>query len=133
VIQDGKLRHRRSAWTLALLLAFAVSFWGIRYKVSLYHPSAAHQGPAAKLLSQKERPVASVQMERSLAPDAGPGKPFASQSHQILAYSLSALRSGSALDTMSRWRALHGLQEDSHRVPFQSIRLSAPRAPPIAA
>lgn len=42
-----------------LLLAFTVFGWGIGYKLSLYDPSSPSTIiPAAKLLSQKERPSA---------------------------------------------------------------------------
>ena len=49
-------RRRGSQWmVVAVVLAFAVFTWGVRYKVSLYNP-AAHMS-AAKLLSQRERPA----------------------------------------------------------------------------
>ncbi len=49
-------RRRGSQWmVVAVVLAFAVFSWGVRYKVSLYNP-AAHVS-AAKLLSQRERPA----------------------------------------------------------------------------
>lgn len=42
-----------------LLVAVAVFGWGLRYKLSLYHPveKTSNSGLHAKLLSQKERPV----------------------------------------------------------------------------
>ena len=42
-----------------LMLAMAVFVWGLQYKLSLYKnkDSIAHSAPAAKLLSEKERPV----------------------------------------------------------------------------
>lgn len=115
------------------MLALAVCLWGTHYKLSLYHPSAAHQGPAAKLLSQKERPVASVQIEGSLAVDAGSGQAFAPRFQRILSHALSALPSNTVQEMLQQLRILHGLQEDSYRLPFRSLRQSAPRAPPIAA
>jgi hypothetical protein len=123
------MRRWPPAWATTLLLVLAVCLWGTHYKLSLYNPQAAHQGPAAKLLSQKERPVASTQLA-SLAPNLGPGKLFAPQSHRILAGSLAALLSGAVLKTMPGLRTLHGLQQDSHRLPFRSLRQSTPRAPP---
>ena len=40
-----------------MLLACTVVFWGVQYKVSLYRSPAAQRSiPAAKLLSQDERP-----------------------------------------------------------------------------
>jgi hypothetical protein len=124
------MRRRPPAWATTLLLALAVCLWGTHYKLSLYNPQAAHQGPAAKLLSQKERPVASTQLA-SLAPNLGPGKLFAPQSHRILPHAFSALPS--APEMLHRLRTMHGLQEDSHRLSFRSLRQSAPRAPPVIA
>ena len=53
---------RRSILPLAIgliVLSMAVFGWGLQYKVSLYpgHEAAAHEIPAAKLLSQKERAI----------------------------------------------------------------------------
>jgi hypothetical protein len=43
-----------------LMLSMAVFGWGLQYKLSLYQSkdSISHSAPEAKLLSQKERPVA---------------------------------------------------------------------------
>src|SRR5450755_2509810 len=42
------------------MLAFAVCFWGLHSKLSLYHSGATQAAsPAAKLLSQKERAATS--------------------------------------------------------------------------
>jgi hypothetical protein len=43
-----------------LMLCMAVFGWGLQYKLSLYQgkDSISHLAPVAKLLSQKERPVA---------------------------------------------------------------------------
>jgi hypothetical protein len=47
------------------MLSFAVFVWGLQYKVSLYHSLAAqHSIPAAKLLSQRERPLTHKSAER---------------------------------------------------------------------
>jgi hypothetical protein len=57
---DTTTRRTRPALFFVLMLVFAVCFWGLQYKLSLYHFSAARTaGPVAKLLSQKERPVSS--------------------------------------------------------------------------
>lgn len=62
------------------LLVFALAVWGLHYKLSLYHLSRAHaRTPAAKLLSEKERP-ANVQaddafMDKSAAPVLHPAAP----------------------------------------------------------
>jgi len=50
-------RRSDSHWMMVAvaMLALAVFSWGVRYKVSLYHP-VVHMS-AAKLLSQRERPA----------------------------------------------------------------------------
>ena len=54
---DSTTRRTASGLFLATL-AFAVFFWGLHYKLSLYRSNTAqHCSPEAKLLSQKERPV----------------------------------------------------------------------------
>lgn len=53
-------RHRAVLLPLGLLmLSMAVFGWGLQYKLSLYQgkDSITHLTPAAKLLSQKERPA----------------------------------------------------------------------------
>lgn len=55
---DRTNRPNAPALFFVLILAFAVCSWGLRYKLSLYHAAGARPAvPAAKLLSQKERPV----------------------------------------------------------------------------
>jgi hypothetical protein len=55
-----------------LFLAFAVLGWGTGYKMSLYHGdgNSASAVPAAKLLSQKERPASTQVVESLLAAPA---------------------------------------------------------------
>ena len=58
-----------------LMLAFAVCCWGLHYKLSLYHFGTTRAaGPAAKLLSPKERPISSrdvaVALPTSLQPQS---------------------------------------------------------------
>lgn len=127
VIQGDKLRHRRLAWTLPLLLAFAVSFWGLSYKLSLYHP-VAHQHPAAKLLSQKERPLAAIQ----LLPLLNRGRLVASASPRNSSHAFAALLSSAVLNAESCLRRESGPQ-DPHFPLTRSLRTIAPRPPPIAA
>ena len=56
----GKIRRTPPALVLVLTLVAAVCFWGLHYKLSLYQSAAARSSlPAAKLLSQKERPISS--------------------------------------------------------------------------
>jgi hypothetical protein len=53
---------------LALMLGFAVFLWGVQYKLSLYYSEATQRAiPAAKLLSESEQPISSVQLDRFLA------------------------------------------------------------------
>jgi hypothetical protein len=59
---------RRFAFLLPLgllMLSMAVFGWGLQYKLSLYQAkdSISHLTPEAKLLSQKERPVATQAMD----------------------------------------------------------------------
>lgn len=62
---EATTRRRLPAFFVILMLTFAVSSWGLQYKLSLYHtPGVHHSVPEAKLLSQKERPTSSSQMER---------------------------------------------------------------------
>lgn len=56
---DCATRRTTPAFLLAML-AFAVFFWGLRYKLSLYRSETTQRpSPAAKLLSQRERPIVS--------------------------------------------------------------------------
>jgi hypothetical protein len=61
-----------------LTLSMAIFGWGLQYKLSLYQgkSSIAHLTPEAKLLSQKERPMAGeVQSTRPAEPPAFPVSP----------------------------------------------------------
>jgi hypothetical protein len=47
-----------------LMLAMAVFAWGLQYKLSLYKSNTiAHTAPEAKLLSEKERPLAAQALD----------------------------------------------------------------------
>ena len=52
--------HFRLQWVTVVLVVFAVFSWGVQYKLSLYDQPAktVAASPQAKLLSQKERPIA---------------------------------------------------------------------------
>ena len=64
-------RRTPSALFFALVLAFAVCCWGLHSKLSLYHCGpTSFDGHAAKLLSPKERPLASKHID-SLQPPSG--------------------------------------------------------------
>ncbi len=83
-----KIRQRESHLTIAaiVMLAFAVFSWGVRYKLSLYNPSA-HMSEA-KLLSQEERPSLSQVIETSIEP-MGSAAPIA-----LFAYLLGTMLAG---------------------------------------
>jgi hypothetical protein len=59
----------------ALLLMVGLIAWGAKYKMSLYDPpgSVSASIPHAKLLSQKERPVNSAQVQLLRPPSPQPG------------------------------------------------------------
>jgi hypothetical protein len=60
LIVDSPTRRTAPTCFLVLMLALAVLAWGVRYKLSLYHATTNRvTAPAAKLLSQKERPASS--------------------------------------------------------------------------
>jgi hypothetical protein len=70
IVQDfcNSPGKRRFAFLLPLgllMLSMAVFGWGLQYKLSLYQAkdSISHLTPEAKLLSQKERPVARLAMD----------------------------------------------------------------------
>jgi hypothetical protein len=70
IVQDFRNSpgRRRFAFLLPLgllMLSMAVFGWGLQYKLSLYQAkdSISHLTPEAKLLSQKERPVATQAMD----------------------------------------------------------------------
>ena len=126
MILNPKLRQRLPAWTIALLLAVAVSFWGIGYKVSLYHPAVQRTYPAAKLLSQKERPA---QSEESVVA----GKPIAEAiHHSVLAHAVVALTPALQITQTARCSHLD-LQKCTRLLPLHSLRQSTPRPPPATA
>jgi hypothetical protein len=114
---------------LAVLLGSAVFLWGLGYKLSLYQPVAAHHSePAARLLSQKERPAAVLHVDRLLRGGKSPHHP--------------GPQTFSPTD-MARLDHLHlevagepgALTRPSTPLPQQPQRItgSSPRAPPIGA
>lgn len=61
-------RQRLNVLSLALLLSLTVFLWGLNYKVSLYYAQTSrHAVPAAKLLSQRERPQSVGAIEHLLS------------------------------------------------------------------
>jgi hypothetical protein len=125
----ANMRHPSPAWRLALLLALAVSVWGLHYKLSLYYPpSKGVRGPAARLLSQKERPVACAQLEQALAF----GKPPASAHHPLATYpaAVSAIIAPGK-NFSARW-VLASREDGTLHSPFTRFRPSSSRPPPVA-
>jgi hypothetical protein len=59
---------------VAWCLCFAVFGWGLQYKMSLYNLPGRHSTSVstAKLLSQKERPASSLDLESALSPAMSP-------------------------------------------------------------
>jgi hypothetical protein len=63
---DCSTRRTSRALFLFLMLGLAVFLWGISYKLSLYRSEVAQRAiPAAKLLSQKERPSSNLNCKDS--------------------------------------------------------------------
>jgi hypothetical protein len=124
---DTTTRRRLPALAVILMLAFAVSFWGLQYKLSLYHARAAHPAaPAAKLLSQNERPRANRLLERL----SSSGRPFA-QATRANIWSAAA-----ALPANTDRTGLRGAKErdggaTSRIACSWQVSLTGPRAPPI--
>jgi hypothetical protein len=70
---EAKTRRRYPALALTALLGLAVFIWGLHYKLSLYQTAGIHQTvPAAKLLSQKERPASSFKIESRIVAQRRP-------------------------------------------------------------
>lgn len=64
---DRLARRSLLASLLVLMLGFAVFWGGLKYKLSLYLSEDAQRAiPAAKLLSESERSISNVQIERLL-------------------------------------------------------------------
>lgn len=112
-----------------LMLAFAVSFWGLQYKLSLYHARVSHPAaPEAKLLSQKERPLANRLLER-VAPSGG----LFTQATRGDGWSAAAALPAHAYRIGLRGlRELGDVAETARTGCSQHVSLTGPRAPPIA-
>jgi len=126
VVLDSKSRYGRPAWSIALVLAFAVSIWGLHYKLSLYHPPAAHAGrPEAKLLSQKERPAAATRVEQLAAGNSADIPYHPAAAHTLALWALATVAQN-ALDG----KPFHISEVRLHPLDLPPIRPSAPRPPP---
>jgi len=94
-----------------VFLAFAVFGWGVRYKISLYDPpgSVSTHMSQAKLLSQKERPVSSSNLD--------PVRPPLLQPQSSIAYPtvlMAALVLGSYF-TVLLWMLTEATDHGSYR------------------
>ncbi len=114
---------------LAVLLGTAVFMWGLGYKLSLYQSVAVHHAePAARLLSQKERPAPVVPLEGLFRSSKAPHR---AAPHTLSPTDLAQLDHGH-LDVAG---APLDLSRPSTPLPQQPQRItgSSPRAPPIGA
>jgi hypothetical protein len=101
--------NRRQAVLLPvglLMLCMAVFGWGLQYKLSLYKSkdSISHSAPEAKLLSQKERPVAVL---ASVHPQPVPAWPAI----LLVVLTLGLLQAARSFDSATReaaWPPLQG-------------------------
>ena len=123
-------RRKSPALMLAMALAFAVFVWGLQYKVSLYYSAAAqHAIPAAKLLSQRERPLASAPLERRTLD----GLPLAAFTGKSLHGTVADLPANAHLETMDRSGERLRTQASFRASDSRHFSRIAPRAPPITA
>ena len=126
---DTTTRRRMPALVVILLLAFAVSFWGLQYKLSLYHARVAHPAaPAAKLLSQNERPRANRLLERL----SSSGRPFAQATRANIWSAAAALPANADRTGLRGPKERDGGAETSRMACSWQVSLTGPRAPPIA-
>jgi hypothetical protein len=126
---DTTTRRRLPALVVILMLAFAVSSWGLQYKLSLYHARAAHPAaPAAKLLSQKERPQANRLLENLPLS----GHPFAQATRANIWSAVAALPANAQRTGLRGAKEGNGGAETSRMVCSRQASLTGPRAPPIA-
>lgn len=118
---------RRTAPAMFLLmLAFAVFAWGLHYKLSLYRSEATHhRQPAAKLLSQKERPSTVMQMEHFLHH----GLPAPVVARRALAAAVAALPSNGDAEP-GRYGSLVEPEANPVAEPFRHLDPFDPRGPP---
>jgi hypothetical protein len=122
---DTTTRRTAPALFFALMLAFAVCFWGLQYKLSLYHFSAARTaGPVAKLLSQKERPVSSKDVD-----SVRPASQRPQSSILLSTFLIAAIVVGSQL-VPSRWTRSVTPSDDSRQQCRANSFCFSPRPPP---
>lgn len=114
---------------LAVLLGSAVFCWGLGYKLSLYQSSSPqHAEPAARLLSQKERPAALVPFEALFRSGKSSQHP---SPHSFFSSDL-AHRPAFPLDVDGAREALARASTSLSPLPRRNPA-SSPRAPPVRA
>jgi hypothetical protein len=107
-------------------LALAVFGWGVKYKISLYDPpgSASTHMSQAKLLSQKERPVSSANLD--------PVRPPLLQQQSSIAYPtflIAAVVLGSYF-AVSLWMLIEATYHGSYRQRWSNSIYFSFRPPP---
>jgi hypothetical protein len=124
---DASSQRRTPRSSLALMLGFAVVLWGVQYKLSLYCCEATHRTiPAAKLLSESERPISSVQLEGLLAA----GRPLSIIVRQSFSNaSIALLAAERPVAAYQSTRMPREVDQNASR--FLHMVSSNPRAPPI--
>ena len=126
---NGTTRRNHPVFFLAVMLGIVVFVWGLGYKLSLYHSGIARRNtPVATLLSQKERPAASVLSEHHFGTAQRVRiTPYTWKAHADLVVSADAY-----IETAGR----PGDLPESERATSQQYWLllgSSPRAPPNVA
>jgi hypothetical protein len=108
------------------MLAFTVFFWGLHYKLSLYRSEATqHRQAAAKLLSQKERPLAGIEIDRLVLH----GLTVPVTTRRLSATSVAALPANGN-PAPGRSESSVEPQETPVAVRFRHLTSSGPRGPP---
>ena len=77
--------HFRLQWVTVVLVVFAVFSWGVQYKLSLYDWPAKTVAatPHAKLLSQKERPIAVHEAVTEIFPPCSASYAILHRAHRV--------------------------------------------------
>ena len=126
---DTTTRRSLPALIVILMLAFAVSSWGLQYKLSLYHARGAHPAaPAAKLLSQKEQPQANRLLE--ILPLSG--HPFAQATRANIWSAAAALPANTQRIDLHGPKERDRCAETPQTACSRRVSLTGPRAPPTA-
>lgn len=126
---DCTTRLKYPALMLVVMLGSAVFIWGLGYKLSLYHRVTAQRStPAAKLLSQEERPALSVKTGSLF----GIGKSLQDAPHKTLSHTHLARLDAAHLGVAGEPGELTGTSRPLAQRPWH-ITSSSPRAPPAGA